>query len=282
MKNNTINLLHKIRESFFQVKSESCIKYATQYLEINPNDIDVRYMRARSYKNIREFDLAVEDLEYNIENFEIKNIGQLKETILELFNIYYYLNRYIDALKLLPIIYDNKLSSYNFIKTKEIIMKKQLRIVCPDLIGPTEDYFISQIINYDETRALGYIRVHQKPENDNNIKSKFNDNININYLFYIVKNNINHNNKANIDDVMEVFYFAIPNVGMYKNDICNYIKVRVIPNTKNVISIFPTPALKYEDAYTLEYDRDKLFKIEKQQENRPSQITKFYNRYKRV
>ena len=258
--------------------------HKTQYLEIKPYDIDVRYMRAKSYRNIKKFDKAIEDIEFNIgnlESIEIKNIEKLRESIVELFYIYYHSNQYIDALKLLPIINDNKLIETNSVKLKEMIMKKELKLPCVDLIGPSDEYINSQIISYNENRALGYVRLHTKPETDVNVKSKFNENIDINYLFEVIKNNLNHNNKANIDEAMEVHYFTIPNVGIYKNDICNYIKVRVIPNTKDIISIFPITALKYEEAQILDYDGDKLFKKEKVKEKRISQIDKFNKRYNR-
>lgn len=277
-------LLHKIKDSFFEVKPETCIRFATQYLEVRPYDIDVRYMRAKSYRNIGEFDKAIEDLEFNIETLEsgqIKNIEQLKDTFTELFYIYYHSNQYIDALKLLPIIYDNKFVETNSVYLKELIMKKQLRLPIEKFIGPTESYLENQIMDYNERRALGYVGLHSKSDIDINKKSKFADNLDLEYLFNIIKNNLNHNNKANIDEAMEVHYFTIPNVGIYKNDICNYIKVRVVPNTKNIISIFPITALKYEEAQNLDYDRDKLFKKEKVKEKRISQIDKFNKRYNR-
>ena len=99
----------------------------------------------------------------------------------------------------------------------------------------------------------------------------------INYLFEILTANLKNSKKANIEEMLEVHYFAVSNIGIY-NDVCNFVKVVVIPNTTNIISVYPVDNIFDSSFNNLEYDRSKLFK-EENKVKKLSRIDKFNQKY---
>lgn len=118
--------------------------------------------------------------------------------------------------------------------------------------------------------------------NSNN-KSYFNENLDIEYLFKLIRKSIDNSKKCNIDSHLEEHYFAIPNVGYsMSGNLCNVIKVVVVPNTNNIMTMYPTDKYIENNLCNLECDYDKLFKVEKPKVKTMSRIDKFNQRYKRV
>ena len=59
--------------------------------------------------------------------------------------------------------------------------------------------------------------------------------------------------------MLEIYYFGVSNVGYINNTNCNFIKVIVIPNTNNIISMYPTNEADYNYISNINIDYDKLF-----------------------
>ena len=278
----------KIREIFYQGKFNLYIKLSTEFLEKKPNDISVRFMRAKSYRYTGNFAAAIDDLEHNfkvLENLKFnksKYLEKVKHTIVEYFSICYYLNKYEEAMKLLPILYENRFIKPISLYLMETIMRKQLGLPSLNHRIEKDEYIRNQVNQYDEIRALKHVLEHTQDEIDTDYKSKFTDNIDLNYLFETIKSNIKHENKVNCSEVLEIHYFAISNIGMLKNNSCNYIKVGVIPNTTDIISVYPVIDIANAIPQYLDCDRNKLFIKQEQKVKGTSQRDKFYNRYKRV
>lgn len=268
-----------ISQLYFDKKYDTFISEATKYLQVHQNDIEMRFMRAKAYRKLNYFDEAIKDLKYILE-IKVNNYA-----LAELYFIYYYLNMYVEAIKLLPLVYETRCISAYSAYISELIMKKKLGISMKFKKGNKCDYITSQVTNYTVKEALNHITTNHSIIGDNGEankeKSYFNDNINLEYLFQIIRSSIKNSKKVNKDEILEVHYFAVANVGVYNDNNCNFIKVIVIPNTNNIITMYPTNSIDDGNVSNLEFDGDLLFN-KKQKIKTMSQIDKFNKRYGRV
>lgn len=264
-----------IKNLFKNKKYSQVIKLASKYLKILPNSQIIRFMRAKSYRNLCEFDKAIEDLKYNL------SLEYSDHSLCELYFLYYYLNMYQEAIELLPIIYKTRCINAYSVSISELVMKIQLGIDIKVKKGDNCDYIKSQIFNYSTTMALEHIQNHIQAEEDEPLKSYFNKNINLDYLFKTVRISIDNSKKLNKDDILEVHNFAIFNIGYQGNDICNSIKVVVVPNTNKIITMYPICDVDYNNITEINIDYDKLFKREPNKVKKISQIDKFNAKYNR-
>ena len=259
----------KIRNLFKSNKYNAFIKEANEYLSLFPNDTHVRFMRAKVYRYLNRFDECIEDLKYNL-NFDVQG-----HTLTELFYVYYYLNMYQEVLELLPELYERKNIQPYSLSIAELVMKKQLGLEVNVKKGARCDYIKEQILDYNEDVVLRHIMEHKDNKEE---KCRFNDNINLNYLFDLIRNNIDNTKKVNTEEILEIHYFGISNIGYIENNICNFIKVVVIPNTNKIISMYPTDEVDSNHITNIEIDYDKLLMRENKVKTL-SMIDKFNKKY---
>ena len=264
-KNYLRHKLMKIKNLYVNKKYDALIKESTSYLEISPNEVNVRFMRAKAYRFKGMFNESIEDLKYNLK------LNDNAHSIVELYYIYYFLNMYKEALDLLPELYKNKHINATSLAVSEAVMKKKLGIP----FKTKSNYAIEQINNFDKEKTIKHV-INRHQTNIEG-KSQFHSNININYLFEVLTENLKNSKKANIEEMLEVHYFAISNVGIY-NNVCNFVKVVVIPNTNNIISIYPVDNIFDSEFTNLEYDRSKLVKEDNKVKSL-SRIDKFKQKY---
>ena len=272
LRNEQKNRLLKIRELYINKKYEALIKEANIYLNIYPNEINVRFMRAKAYRKQEMFKEAIKDLKYNL------SLEDNEHSLVELYYLYYYLNMYKEAIELLPKLYDSRSIIATSLVISEKIKKKSLGI---PVKTRENNYTINQINNYSDEAAIEHIKLHTEDVQNNDVKkrSRFKENINIKYLYDIVRKSINNAKKANVQEILEVHYFAISNVGYSDNNTCNFIKVVVIPSTNNIISIYPVDDILDSKFMHLECDRNKLFEKKEEKVKTKSRIDRFKERY---
>jgi len=261
----------RVKNLYINKKYSTVEKEATKYLDRYPSDINLRFMRARAYRKLSKFNEAINDLKYVLKE-EYNN-----HSLLELYFIYYYLNMYKEALELLPTIYEKKTMNAYSISISEIVMKKQLGIEFSFKKGARCDYIRGQIVDYNFDEALEHTKKHLIKTEDPK-RSYFNEGIDIKYLFDFFKKNIDNTKKVNTEEIMEIHYFGIGNIGTLNNTTCNFIKVVVVPNTKNIISMYPTNNVDYNYVTNLDIDYDKLFKRENKVKTK-SRIDRFNRKY---
>ena len=265
----------KIRNLFTDKKYKSVIKESTKYLEFFPNDIGVRFMRAKSYRHLEMFKEAIDDLKYNL---TLEDNGH---SLTELYFIYYYLNMYNEAIELLPQLYLKKnINSYS-VSISELVMKKQLGIDIKVKKDAKCDYIRSQIFNYSTSLAFSHIKEGHLNENSDRL-SKYNENIDLDYLFDLIRNNLSNGKKVNTEEMLEIYYFGISNIGNVNGATSNFIKVVVVPNTSNIITMYPVNSVDFNYISNVDVDYDKLFSKKEEKVKKISQIDKFNNRFKRV
>lgn len=240
-------------------KYKDVVKYADKFMQIKECGVTrykkVKFMKAKALRQLERYEEAIEILKSEIENDDCFYM-------LELFFLYYHLSKYEEALKLLPTLYnyENKTIRNFSLSIMELVMKKHLgyEITCNDQIN--DDNIKMQIINYNEEKAIKSIKDHTIENiNDFDSKSYFNKNIDIDYLIECIKQNIKTSKKINKDECLEVHYFLVPGIGIYRNNTCNYIKIVLIPNTTNIITAYPTLSQDECDVPILNCNFDILF-----------------------
>lgn len=272
-KNYKLHLYLDIKNLFKNNKYKQVVKAATNYLNLYPGEINVIFMRAKSNKLLNNFEETIEDLKY-ILTIDEKDAHALAE----LYYTYYHLNRYEEALKILPLVYNTRVIKPHSVAISELVMRKQLGQNISKKDGTRSDYIKEQILNYNSSLAISHIEKHLIETEDNT--AVFNEKIDIKKLYNIISESIDNKNKTNKEEFMEIHYFAIPNVG-YNNDInCNFVKVVVIPNTNNILTMYPVVDVIGKNITELNIDFSIIFKEkEKVKSLSNSRIDKFNKKY---
>lgn len=136
----------------------------------------------------------------------------------------------------------------------------------------------SQIIDNDKSKTINRINKLVGDNTTDKSRARFNRNIKLGYLYDIILENLNIEFRANINDIFDIYYFNISNIGYSDYEIYNRVKVVVVPNTKDIISIFPVDNnVDEEYSIDLEIDYSKLY--DSQKVKYKSQIDKFNKRY---
>ena len=265
-------------QCYYDKKYGMFINQVTKYLEDYPKNIEMRFMRAKVYRKLKLFDEAIDDLKY-ILSIKLNNYA-----LTELYYLYYYLHMYKEAIELLPLLYETRCINAYSLSISELVMKKELGIHMRVSKGDKCDYIRTQIFNYSTKLAIEHIKCHNIDSiEDVKDKSYFNDNVNVDYLFETVIKNIDSSRKVNTEEILEIHYFSTPSVGTFKDEICNFIKVVVIPNTNHIVTMYPTNYVEPENITYIDYDVNKLFnEKEKEKVKGMSQIDKFNKKYRRI
>lgn len=273
----------EIKKSFFELqkiyktgKRELYIKEAKKYLELNPKDYGTRYRYAKTLRYMKKYEEAIQELKY-ILKYDRTN----GEVISFLYFTYYHLGNYSEAYKLLPMVLLYSNCNRTSIYLTKMVIKKNLNIDFEETDEIDDKYIKRQIINYNNEDALTIIQNHFKSCSEQNSKNatQFND-IDLDYLIDVVKENLILENKTIGMDVMDIYYFKIYGIGQSEFDTCSVLKVVVVPFTKDIVEMYPTSGSYTNQALPLDIDYDKLFKRENKVK-KMSRIDKFNKRYNR-
>ena len=262
-----------IRNLYSDGKTNKFLIAANNFLKKYPLDESVHFMRGTIYKKQERFDEAICDLK--LANRNNNNMYAVEE----LFFTYYYLRRYKEALDLIPILRKSKYVTSKSIKIMTLIMKKELGLLSLHDKFNISDYSEYQILDYNKEDAFAHISAHKNGVFED--KSKFKNNLNLEYLFELIDNNLKSAKRSKEKNQMDIYYFGISNVGNTRmGDSTNFVRVIVLPNTYNIISMYPVKNIPCE-ALNLEYDYNKLFLKEENMVKKMSQIDKFNKKYKK-
>ena len=97
------------------------------------------------------------------------------------------------------------------------------------------------------------IHITNEENESDDTHSKYKENTDLKYLIRCVKEGLKTSKKANVEDIFEIHYFYVPNIGVYKNEMCNFLKVLIVPNTSNIITMYPDRNIEYECLYLKSY-----------------------------
>lgn len=122
-------------------------------------------------------------------------------------------------------------------------------------------YFRRQLISYDEKEAITHIKDRHALSKES---SYFDDEIDIEQLFYQIKNRIDAIKEHAFlgRDTIEMYQFFYPNCGIsIKGNLSNYLKVITLINTNQIITMYPTDYLKQIDICELKEKEETKGKV---------------------
>ena len=161
-------------------KYSNFLKASEKFMSYCDNGKKILLMRAKAYRELEMYNEALNELSKAIK------YKDNEYAMLELYLLYYHLNMYNEALELLPMLYGKEGIKGHSLAISELVMKKQLGMYCNFKMGDRCDMLKSQIQNYDSNLALEHISDHISSNEDNN-QVYFNKNIDLEYLFNIVR-----------------------------------------------------------------------------------------------
>lgn len=132
-------------------------------------------------------------------------------------------------------------------------------------------YTNRQIQDYNEEKALNCII----KRHTDGIDANFNSNIDISALFYGMKDLLTED-KLDGQNLMDNYTIDFPNVGEYQGEELHRLRVICLPNTKNIITMYPY--YKGKDT-TYEESLEEEYTVSSKKVKRLSQVEKFNARY---
>lgn len=191
---------------------------------------------------------------------------------------YYYMGRYEDSLKEAlkvcdPTGRDEKLNQVkNFARIK---------------LGRSEEvtgqfYSVEQLVNYDREKAISQIKKHKMLANTGDCY--LTSNYDLDCLFHNITSLLPIAEPTIVDDFMPYYMFYIKTIGYstVKKDVVNYLKVVTLPNTFDILTMYPAYDIK---KYAINNYAQMLSQKEIEDEKGPvmvkreSQVEKFNRRY---
>lgn len=267
---DTSLLFSEIRSLYLNSKYKKVISLANDFLKTNYNDTGVRNMLAKSYRYLGMYNEAKLELKKNL---EINILDE--ESLKDLFFLFYFLGEYRNVEKMLPIIEKRGCIHPDSIDIIKLVVNKSLG---KEYNTEGTGYVTKQIINYDYDLAVDHIEYRHANELDE--KSYFDSKLNVRNLIDCIRQDIKKENRANIEEILDVYYYCIPNIGYDGGELCSYVKVLVIPSTSDIINMYPAKTIKGNKYQILNCDYDLLFYKDKVKSM--SQIEKFNKRFNRV
>lgn len=269
----------ELRKSLIELKEDIFANYPKNlelidsFLKMSPNDQEVIWIKIIILVENKKYDLAI----FELKNYLNKFIDDQK-AIKKLFLIYYYTRRYQEAYDMILDVYKAECFSPIGTRIMEIFIEHKLGLSIN--LDVEEFYKLKQLKNYNEEEAIKHISEHKYIEDfDENAEIMFNKRIDLEKLFKITRENLKNAERSSKLDSCDIYYFALHNVGLDSDNIYNYFKVVAIPETNNIITMYPCNEETSKEINTLNMMGINIYKEEMIKSS--SQIDKFNRKYNR-
>lgn len=146
--------------------------------------------------------------------------------------------------------YEEAKSLYNIIKYDDnywtSVRKTQIETYLNYKLGKIDSnnnfdnyYFGSQLLNYSDDRAIEHIKLHLDEDDDKQVHSTYLEDTNIEKLYEESKTRITSINPSVICVVDKYILDFDKPIGIIKNEETDVVSVVTIPNTYDILSIYP-------------------------------------------
>ena len=195
------------------------------------------------------------------------------EALTELVKAYIRIEKYDVAYKYNQKILEKHIGKISINPFKiDTFLKYKLGIL--DIDSEVKTYSSKQLVNYSKEEALKHIEKHLDEDDEKVIHSEYTEDIDINELFEFAQNKINDIEPCQGYSNEKYIIRCNKIIGKTLNDrLTDTVLVIVIPNTKNIINMYPIPAMNNE--MDIEINKEK----QNTKQKRKSQLDKFYDRY---
>ena len=262
---------------------EEAIRRYEKYIEKYPRDYEAKIFCASVYITIKEFDYAYDILEATKKEFRsnrkvIENqdvLDYLEEITIKQEMRYY---AYTEQLyKLYDLFFELTEDQKNKLDYVKFYCYSKLGYISAEDESNLKSYTKRQILSYDENLFREFINIHRYGYNENLDEQSdkiFDRDFPFEKVLEEVKRKLDYEkcicNSYNTDQYV------------FKYDVCgkdngvsqNYFKVICLHNTNNILTIFPASECERLDYVDLNYLNKKHVS------SRPSQIDKFYKKFK--
>lgn len=265
------NKLDEIKKDIFANYPKN-INVIDDYLKVFQNDETAMMIKSLILIDNYEYDLAIKELK----NILIK-FPNNKKALKKIFLLYYYTRRYQEAYDIILDVYKaNCFSSYGA-RVMEIFIEHQLGLKTN--LDIKETYLLKQLKHYNQEEAIKHIKEHIYIEelDGNNPEITFNKRINLKKLIQITKENIKNAKRSSRLGSCDTYFFALQNVGSDNDNIYNVLKVVVLPETDNIVAMYPCGEEVSKDINYLNMMGISVYKDEYIKDS--SQIDKFNRRF---
>lgn len=142
----------------------------------------------------------------------------------------------------------------------------------------TSCYFNNQLINFSEEKTIKHMKLHLHNK-ENRYNSYFSDEIDLDELYYDIKNKIKDMN-TNVFTVVDkyIINYDYP-IGISNGKAVNNVEVVTFINTKDIITIFPIESINNDIEFLDESNEEEYYYSSPKVKKRESQIDKFKRRY---
>ena len=159
-----------------------------------------------------------------------------------------------------------------FVKTK-IFLEYKLGILQLENYQEQVHYFINQLLCYNSEIAIKHIKLHLDKDEEKITHSTYSESIDIDKLYKYAEERIMNSNPDEYEMVDKYIVKCNEVIGKtIENKLTDTLRVVTLPNTKNILSMYPMPALNNELSIEENIIKTKQIK-------RESQIDKFNRRY---
>lgn len=199
-----------------------------------------RDIRANSYYYLGSLEFAKGDLSLAETSFK-RSVANARETSEKTYtkligtllrqDKYEEVGKYLNRFKKLT----PEMAADSHLEYVQIILDKRLHKKLPT--RDTFAYAQRQVIRYKEKDAIEHIKSHH--QGTNKTRGNFNQNLDIEKLYYDIRSRLNNNDLVN-EDVMDIYEIDYKDAGYdLEDNLVHRIRVVVFPNTRNILTMYP-------------------------------------------
>jgi len=264
------NSFEYIKELIAEKKYSLAYKAINDYMQKYPDSIYGKCLYAKLMYLLGDNDTAEAILKGD------QNINEDEFALFNLINIYVETGRYEEAYGYCMELEKRKIPTnvLRSVRDYEAFLESELLIAPAYNNGTT--YFEKQINYYEENYARCIVQKYYKTLKLSN--TYFDASIDIDNLFQKVKKCLENAKRHGQNELpMDAYYFDYPNVGVYRGNKANTLKVVTIIKTHKILTMYPICGREVDETIPLdtmdEYHHDKIKCL--------SGLERFNNRYKK-
>ena len=285
MKKNYWNMVERSKIDAIRYSNpEDAVRRYEAYIKKYPRDYEAKILYASVYITLKDFDYAYEIIK------DTKNEYRNNKKVLENPDVLNYLEEIALKQEMRCYAYTNQLYNLydSFFELSEEEKRKlgHVRFYCHSKLGYINEkdasnlmsYAKRQMNSYDENLFRDFIRTHSHDYNkdlEEQSDKIFDESFPLENIIEEVKKNLDYDKCRCTGYYTDQYIFRYDLCGRDNGVVQNYFKVLCLHGTDKILTMFPASDCERLPYVDLNYLNE--VKVE-----RPSQIDKFYKRFKRV
>ncbi len=264
----------KITRLAEEYRLEEAFKEFQKYMKVYPKDVDGYVYYANAFIKANRLEEA-EQMIKKAENLLSKKTSfkTYEDFIMVKVSLLCHQQKYQECYNLFQknicFFYDRKWIFTGLI----YFLKRELNILTAEDYERGEGYLISQILSYNEQRALNRIQKHQNNTEPSPIQ--FVSDFPLEKIYYKIRNQLPHEKKYISNTFANSYVFGYTANGHVESKLVDYLEVITLQNSNDIITMYP-----YENRERREFiditPEEEIYSLKHQ---RVSQIDKFNARY---